>query len=337
MTRAEASSLLRAAGVALGEDDVGELYRRTEGWAAGLYLAALYLREGGLLPGAAVSSGGRVVLGQRAARGSAGVLHGRRGRRHSRTAGAEALAGDRPPGPDRHLPALVPVTGRPGRDQGTPDARRAGGIPRCEGGSPAEAERWAEVLDRWQDQDAARPADPSAEAWAAVVRAVLCRRGVEQMRADADEAARRLAAENIVAPVASLAQGVARVLCGDPGGADAFLQTRPAPQRTSARTRFAPSRCANGRWWRWRAVNGAGPKARPARYARCCARPGSRTATPRPWPARCRPGWPAPGRCPGGPPGTRPCSAAAVVATVYAASPGRSGPDRAHPRAPRVG
>ena len=57
-TRAEAASLLRNAEVTVGEDDVAELHRRTEGWAAGLYLAALYLREGGALASAAVSFGG---------------------------------------------------------------------------------------------------------------------------------------------------------------------------------------------------------------------------------------------------------------------------------------
>src|SRR5262249_59246207 len=44
--------------VTLGEAEVAELYQRTEGWAAGLYLAALYLREGGTPPGAAASFGG---------------------------------------------------------------------------------------------------------------------------------------------------------------------------------------------------------------------------------------------------------------------------------------
>ena len=58
LTREEASSLLRDAGVALGHDEVAELHRRTEGWPAGLYLAALYLREGGPFAGAAVSFGG---------------------------------------------------------------------------------------------------------------------------------------------------------------------------------------------------------------------------------------------------------------------------------------
>ena len=49
LTSDEASSLLRNAEVALGEDEMAELHRRTEGWPAGLYLAALYLREGGPL------------------------------------------------------------------------------------------------------------------------------------------------------------------------------------------------------------------------------------------------------------------------------------------------
>jgi LuxR family maltose regulon positive regulatory protein len=58
LTPGEASSLLRNADVALGEDEVAELHRRTEGWPAGLYLAALYLKEGGPLASAAVSFGG---------------------------------------------------------------------------------------------------------------------------------------------------------------------------------------------------------------------------------------------------------------------------------------
>jgi LuxR family maltose regulon positive regulatory protein len=55
LTREEAAALLRAAGLALDDDEVAELYRRTEGWATGLYLAALYLREGGPVGTAAVS------------------------------------------------------------------------------------------------------------------------------------------------------------------------------------------------------------------------------------------------------------------------------------------
>ena len=58
LTREEASILLDNAGVALAWDEVAELHRRTEGWPVGLYLAALYLREGGPLGSAAVSFGG---------------------------------------------------------------------------------------------------------------------------------------------------------------------------------------------------------------------------------------------------------------------------------------
>ena len=55
LTPEEAAALLRAAGLALDDEEVAELYRRTEGWAAGLYLAALYVREGGPVGTAAVS------------------------------------------------------------------------------------------------------------------------------------------------------------------------------------------------------------------------------------------------------------------------------------------
>ena len=58
LTRDEASSLLRSADLTLGEDDLTALHRRTEGWPAGLYLAALYLKQGGAPGRAAASFGG---------------------------------------------------------------------------------------------------------------------------------------------------------------------------------------------------------------------------------------------------------------------------------------
>jgi LuxR family transcriptional regulator, maltose regulon positive regulatory protein len=45
LSEREARLLLASAGADLGEDDLDELVTRTEGWAAGLYLAALALRE----------------------------------------------------------------------------------------------------------------------------------------------------------------------------------------------------------------------------------------------------------------------------------------------------
>ena len=47
MTSGEASALLHAAGVELAEAEVDALVERTEGWAAGLYLAALAINAGG--------------------------------------------------------------------------------------------------------------------------------------------------------------------------------------------------------------------------------------------------------------------------------------------------
>jgi LuxR family maltose regulon positive regulatory protein len=58
LTCQEASSLLRAAEVVLGAEDVAEVHRRTEGWPAGLYLAALCLRGGGSVGTAAITVGG---------------------------------------------------------------------------------------------------------------------------------------------------------------------------------------------------------------------------------------------------------------------------------------
>ena len=326
LTRQEASLLLRAAEVALGEDEMTELHRRTEGWAVGLYLAALYLREGGSPGGAAASFGGddrfvsqyvesellsrisqqqRVFLTQTAVLerlcgplcdavvdhdGSVAVLAGlarsnlllvpldRRGQwyRYHHLFRDMLLAEL-----ERAAPALMPVlrcraagwcldndlpeaaleysiaagdvdtaarlveklwesTYRHGRiatlqrwfrwleDRGGieehPMAAVSASIFAAVRGRPVEAERWADAVDRWQYGGAARPDDPAAEAWAATLRAILCRRGVEQMRADADEAVRRSAAENIMRAVANLVQGVARVLSGDPDGGDLSLE-----------------------------------------------------------------------------------------------------------------
>jgi len=91
-------------------------------------------------------------------------------------------------------------------------------------GRPAEAERWADTVDRWLDQDTSRPADPAVEAQAAIMRYTLCRAGVEQMRADADQAARGFAAAGMVVAAVPTGQGIARVLCGDLDGGDAFLE-----------------------------------------------------------------------------------------------------------------
>ena len=326
LTPEEASSLLRNADVALGEDEVAELHRRTEGWPAGLYLAALYLREGGPLASAAVSFGGGDRLVSEYMESEFLARISRRQRVFlTRTAVLERMSGPlceavlELPGSaatladlersnlllvplDRrgewyryhHLfrdmllaelhrlePGLIPVlrrraagwcvrndlpeealeysiaagdvdtaaglveklvvpTHRQGRVttvqrwfrwledrggiEGHPMVAVLAALFSAMTGRPVEAERWADVVDRWQYGDPARPDDPSAEAWAAVLRAFLCRRGVEQMRADADEAVRRFAAERFVTPAPALLQGLARVLSGDLDGGDASFE-----------------------------------------------------------------------------------------------------------------
>jgi LuxR family transcriptional regulator, maltose regulon positive regulatory protein len=326
LTCDEASSLLRNAGVALSQDEVAELHRRTEGWPTGLYLAALYLREGGPLASAAVSFGGgdrlvseymesellarisrrqRVFLTRTAVlermsgplceavleqSGSAVTLAAlarsnlllvpldRRGewyRYHHlfrdmllaelerlesglipvlqrRAAGwcagndlpEEALEYSMAAGDVDVVAGLVEKLVVPTHRQGrVPTVDRwlrwledQGGI---EGhpmvavlaalfcaltGRPVEAVRWADAVDRWQYGDPARPGDPATEAWAAVMRTFLCRSGVEQMRADADEAVRRFAAQSFVTPAPAFLQGIARILCGDVDGGDASLE-----------------------------------------------------------------------------------------------------------------
>ena len=326
LTCDEASSLLRDAEVALGEDEVAELHRRTEGWPAGLYLAALYLREGGPLASAAVSFGGgdrlvseymeseflarissrqRVFLTRTAVLermsgplcdavlqlpGSAVTLAelarsnmllvplDRRGewyRYHHlfrdmllaelhrlepglipvlqrRAAGwcagnalpEEALEYSMAAGAVAEVAGLVEKLVVPAHRQGrVPTVDRwlrwlegRGGI---EGhpmvavlaalfcaltGRPVEAVRWADAVDRWQYEDPARPGDPSTEAWAAVMRTFLCRHGVEQMRADADEAVRRFATQSFMTPAPAFLQGIARLLCGDVDSGDASLE-----------------------------------------------------------------------------------------------------------------
>jgi len=326
LTPEEASSLLRNADVPLSEDEVAGLHRRTEGWPAGLYLAALYLREGGPLASAAVSFGGADRLVSEYMESELLTRISRRQRTFlTRTAVLERLSGplceavlelsesavtladlarsnlllmplDRRGEWYRyhHLfrdmllaelerlePGLIPVlrrraagwcvrnglpeealeysmaagdadaaaglvaklavpTYRQGRIttlqrwfgwledrggiEGHPMAAVLASLLSALTGRPVEAERWADAVDRWQYGDPARPGDPSTEAWAAVLRAFLCRRGAERMRADADEAVRRFAAQSFVTPGPAVLQGIARVLCGDLDGGDASLE-----------------------------------------------------------------------------------------------------------------
>jgi hypothetical protein len=80
-------------------------------------------------------------------------------------------------------------------------------------GRPAEAERGADLIDRWQ-QNPARPVDPAAEAFAVLLRTFLCRHGAGQMRSDADAAAHRFTELGAMLPVIPLLQGLTASLAG---------------------------------------------------------------------------------------------------------------------------
>jgi LuxR family maltose regulon positive regulatory protein len=92
-------------------------------------------------------------------------------------------------------------------------------------GRPVESERWADLLDRWQYQDLDWPGDPATDGWAALVRCLHCRGGIEQMHTDAGECARGFAAAGIPDSASPLYRGWACVFSGDPQSGDPFFET----------------------------------------------------------------------------------------------------------------
>ena len=436
LTLKEALALLRNADLALGEGEVAELHRRTEGWPAGLYLAALYLKEGGPLASAAVSFGGqdrlvaeymeseflsRISRRQRAFLTRTAVLERMCGPLCDAVLelpGAHAILADLARSNmllvpldrrgqwyryhhlfrdmllaelERQAPELIPVLRRRAAgwcvQNGRPEealeysiaagdvdtvallAQKIGVAAHRQGrattvqrwlrwledrdgidghpmvavlasllsavtGRPTEAERWAGAVDRWQDGNP-RPNDPPAEAWAALLRAILCRRGIEQMRTDADEAVRRFAAESFVTPAPALMQGLARVLSGDPGGGDASLQDAARiAEEAGAPDDLALAVCerallamARSDWGQAEAL------AHRARTALHRAGIEESYATPLVC-AVAGPREPAPRRYPGGPARACQCAAATGLADPCTSPPRCSGPDRAGPRPP---
>jgi LuxR family transcriptional regulator, maltose regulon positive regulatory protein len=325
LDQADAAALLRAAEVSLDDDDVAVLHQRTEGWAAGLYLAALFLLEGGSLEHAAMSFGGDDRL---VSQYMESEFLARISARHreflTRTAVLERMS--QPlceavldmPGPDmtlaelarsnlllvpldrdghwyryhhlfrdmllaeleRREPGLLPVLRRRAAawclSNDLPEealeyamaaddvgmaadlvgtlavpARRGGRIttllrwlrwleergainehPMVMAlaaliyawlGRSAEAERWIDAVDRWQDRNIVPPDDTAVMAWAALDQAFMCRWGIAQMLADADQASRAFTAAGIATGAPALLQGIARILSGDVGGSEAIL------------------------------------------------------------------------------------------------------------------
>jgi len=90
-------------------------------------------------------------------------------------------------------------------------------------GEAAEAERWADAIERGFLGEVDTAGDSPFDAWLALLRAVLCRDGVVRMKDDAETAARLLAVSSPWRASAVLFSGIASVLAGDPDEADARL------------------------------------------------------------------------------------------------------------------
>jgi LuxR family transcriptional regulator, maltose regulon positive regulatory protein len=330
LTQDEAFLLLRNADIAVAEEDATELHRRTEGWPAGLYLAALYLREGGPLASAAVSFGGddrlvteymeseflaRISRRRRAfltrtavlermsgslcdavleRTGSAGVLadlersnlllvpldrrgqwyryhhlfrdmllaelhrlepglipvlHRRAAQWHERNGEpAEALEYWMKAGEADSAARLVGTLAFPTYQRGRvataerwfgwlddhaprgtyPAVAVLAAMVSAVTGKPGQAELWAEVAERGVATASLPDGSPTIEPWLALLRALLCRRGVDQMRADAELAARTLGAGSFWRTAATLYLGQAHLMAGDADRADVLFQDAAA-------------------------------------------------------------------------------------------------------------
>jgi LuxR family maltose regulon positive regulatory protein len=89
-------------------------------------------------------------------------------------------------------------------------------------GQPQDIERWAAAAERGLAATTLGRSGPT-EPWMALLQALLCRDGVDQMRADAQTAAAGLAPGSPWWATALLLQGVADVLAGETGRADPLL------------------------------------------------------------------------------------------------------------------
>lgn len=89
-------------------------------------------------------------------------------------------------------------------------------------GRADEAERWAAALEA-SEFEGAMPDGSPVGAWVSTSRALLCRRGVEQMRADAEAAVAELSSASPWLAPAMLLVGVSALLSGDLEEAEALL------------------------------------------------------------------------------------------------------------------
>jgi LuxR family maltose regulon positive regulatory protein len=90
-------------------------------------------------------------------------------------------------------------------------------------GHPAAAERWADAAEHGSFEGTLPDGSPSIDGWLALLRAVLCRDGMEQMRADAEAALALVPPDSLWRATAHLLLGISHLLTGDPEVADRVL------------------------------------------------------------------------------------------------------------------
>jgi LuxR family maltose regulon positive regulatory protein len=103
-------------------------------------------------------------------------------------------------------------------------------------GKPGEAEHWAGAAERAAAAGSLPDGSLSIEPWLALLRALLCRDGVERMRADAELAARTMAAGSFWRTAAAVYLAIAHLMAGDPVRADALFEDTAASGRAGGAT-----------------------------------------------------------------------------------------------------
>jgi LuxR family maltose regulon positive regulatory protein len=98
-------------------------------------------------------------------------------------------------------------------------------------GKPGEAERWAEAAERAAAVATLPDGSASIEPWLALMGALVCRDGAEQMRADAELAAGTLAMGSFWRNSATLYLRMAHLMAGDTGRADVLFEEASAGGR----------------------------------------------------------------------------------------------------------
>jgi LuxR family transcriptional regulator, maltose regulon positive regulatory protein len=90
-------------------------------------------------------------------------------------------------------------------------------------GRPEVADRWALAAQASGFEAELMPDGSPFAAWSAILSALLCRRGVEQMRKDAEFATARLTPASPWLPISLVLQGAAALFCADEAAAEPLL------------------------------------------------------------------------------------------------------------------